>query len=252
MQTKNFSGNQGDKESKNQKLEFSILNRKSIKPYSTEFLKFLFLNDKNTDVTKNFLSSLMSDVNLPKIKAVQIHSMQPFVTNHNEVFNLNVLDERGQYYNLEIMNESQDDCVKRSMFFWAKRFTATIYDGNNFSGLMPTISITFTEKKVFAGLNKFHWCFLPLDIQNRLVSLDSHQQIHFIELNKFIIGKDEDYISYLKKGNYPIIESFFSWMRFLKEGWRRDFIDMYDEVNPYILAAKEEYEKFVLQQGMKG
>ena len=53
MQTKNFSGNQGDKESRNQKLEFSILNRKAIKPYSTEFLKFLFLNDKNTDVTKN-------------------------------------------------------------------------------------------------------------------------------------------------------------------------------------------------------
>ena len=252
MQTKNFSGKIGDKESKNQKLEFSIFNRKSIKPYSTEFLKFLFLNDKNVDVTKNFLSSIMSDVNLPKIKAVQIHSMQPFVTNHNEVFNLNVLDEKGQYYNLEIMNESEDDCVKRSMYFWAKRFTATIYDGNNFSGLMPTISITFTEKKVFAGLNKFHWCFLPLDIQNRLVSLDSHQQIHFIELNKFIIGKDEDYISYLKKGNYPIIESFFSWMRFLKEGWRRDFIDMYDEVNPYILAAKEEYEKFVLQQSVRG
>ena len=252
MQTKNFSGNQGDKESRNKKLEFSILNRKSIKPYSTEFLKFLFLNDKNTDVTKNFLSSIMSDVNLPKIKAVQIHSMQPFVTNHNEVFNLNVLDEKGQYYNLEIMNESEDDCVKRSMYFWAKRFTATIYDGNNFSGLMPTISITFTEKKVFAGLNKFHWCFLPLDIQNRLVSLDSHQQIHVIELNKLLIGKEEDYISYLKKGNYPIIESFFSWMRFLKEGWRRDFIKMYDEVNPYILSAKEEYEKFVLQQGLWG
>ena len=252
MQTKNFSGKLGDKEFRNQKLEFSILNRKAIKPYSIEFLKFLFLNDKNVDVTKNFLSSIMSDVNLPKIKAVQIHSMQPFVTNHNEVFNLNVLDEKGQYYNLEIMNESEDDCVKRSMYFWAKRFTATIYDGNNFSGLMPTISITFTEKKVFAGLNKFHWCFLPLDIQNRLVSLDSHQQIHFIELNKFIIGKEEDYISYLKKGNYPIIESFFSWMRFLKEGWRRDFIDMYDEANPYILAAKEEYEKFVLQQGVKG
>lgn len=252
MISNNIFGKRNNKDASKQNLEFSIVNRKGIKTYSTEFLKFLFLNDKNTDVTKNFLSSLMSDVNLPKIKAIQIHSMQPFITKKNEVFNLNVLDEKGQYYNLEIMNESEDDCVKRSMYFWAKRFTATIYDGNNFSGLMPTISITFTEKKVFAGLNKFHWCFLPLDIQNRLVSLDSHQQIHFIELNKFIIGKDEDYISYLKKGNYPIIESFFSWMRFLKEGWRRDFIDMYDEVNPYILSAKEEYEKFVLQQSVKG
>ena len=252
MQTNNFSGKQNNNETRNQKFEFSILNRKAIKPYSTEFLKFLFLDDKNTDVTKNFLSSIMSDVNLPKIKAVQIHSMQPFVTKKNEVFNLNILDEKGQYYNLEIMNESEDDCVKRTMFYWAKRFTATVYDGNNFSGIMPTISITFTEKKIFAGLSKFHWCFLPLDIQNRLVSLDSHQQIHVIELNKFLIGKEEDYISYLKKGNYPIIESFFSWMRFLKEGWRRDFIKMYDEVNPYILAAKEEYEKFVLQQGVRG
>lgn len=252
MQSNNFSGKQTNKVTRNPKLEFSILNRKEIKPSSAEFLKFLFLNDKNIDVTKNFLSSLMSDVNLPKIKAIQIHSMQPFVTNHNEIFNLNVLDERGQYYNLEIMNESEDDCVKRSMYYWAKRLTASSYDGKNFSAIMPTVSITFTEKKVFAGLNKFHWCFLPLDIQNRLVSLDRHQQIHFIELNKFVIGKDEDYISYLKKGNYPIIESFFSWMRFFKEGWRRDFVKMYDEVNPYILCAKEEYEKFLLQQGVKG
>ena len=252
MISKNIFGKRNNKDASKQNLEFSIVNRKGIKTYSTEFLKFLFLNDKNTDVTKNFLSSLMTDVNLPKIKAIQIHSMQPFITKKNEVFNLNILDEKGQYYNLEIMNESEDDCVKRSMYFWAKRFTATIYDGNNFSGIMPTISITFTEKKVFAGLNKFHWCFLPLDIQNRLVSLDSHQQIHFIELNKFVISKDEDYISYLKKGNYPIIESFFSWMLFFKEGWRRDFVDMYDIVNPYILSAKEEYEKFVLQQGVEG
>ena len=33
-------------------------------------------------------------------------------------------------------------------------------------------------------------------------------------------------------------------MLFFKEGWRHDFVDMYDIVNPYILSAKEEYEKF--------
>lgn len=252
MQTNNFSGKQNNKETRNQKLEFSILNRKEIKPSSSSFLKYLFLNEKNIDVTKNFLSSVMADVNLPKIKAIQLQSVQPFNTKHNEIFNLNVLDEKGQNYHIEIMNESEDDCVKRTMFYWAKRFTASEYDGKNFNSIMPTVSITLTEKKVFNGLSKFHWCFLPLDIQNRLVSLDSHQQMHIIELNKFLITKDEDYISYLKKGNYPIIESFFSWMLFLKEGWRRDFIKMYDEVNPYILSAKEEYEKFVLQQGIKG
>ncbi len=252
MQGNNFFGNKINKKARNPKLEFSIINRKEIKPYSSGFLKYLFLNDRNSDITKNFLSSLMSDVNLPKIKAIQIHSNQPFFTKHNEIFYLNVLDEKGQYYNVEIMNESDDDCVKRSMYYWAKRFTASEYDGKNFNAVMPTVSITFTEKKVFSGLSKFHWCFLPLDIQNRLVSLDNHQQIHFIELNKFIIAKDEDYISYLKKGNYPITENFFSWMRFFKEGWRRDFIKIYDEVNPYILTAKDEYEKFVLQQGLKG
>ena len=252
MQTNNFSGKQFNKESRNQKLEFSILNRKEIKPSSSSFLKYLFLNEKNTDVTKNFLSSVMADVNLPKIKAIQIQSGQPFITNHNEIFNLNVLDEKGQNFHIEIMNESEDDCVKRTMFYWAKMFTSSQYDGKNFNAIMPTVSITLTENKLFNGLSKFHWCFLPLDIQNRLVSLDSHQQIHVIELNKFLITKDEDYISYLKKGNYPIIESFFSWMRFLKEGWRRDFIKMYDEVNPYILSAKEEFERFVLQQGVKG
>ena len=84
------------------------------------------------------------------------------------------------------------------------------------------------------------------------MSLDSHQQIHIIDLSKFVITKNDDYISYLKNGNYPITENLFSWMRFLKEGWRIDFIKLYDIVNPYILSAKEEYEKFLLQQGMKG
>ena len=80
MISNNIFGKRNNKDASKQNLEFSIVNRKGIKPYSTEFLKFLFLNDKNTDVTKNFLSSLMSDVNLPKIKAIQIHSMQPFIT----------------------------------------------------------------------------------------------------------------------------------------------------------------------------
>lgn len=252
MQVHNFLGKRFNGEEKNQKLEFSVINRKELKPSSSSFLKYLFLNEKNIDVTKNFLSAVMSDVNLPKIKAVQIHSNQPFNTKHNEIFNLNVLDEKGQNFHMEIMNESDDDCVKRSMFYWAKRFTASEYDGKNFNAVMPTVSITLTEKKVFAGLSKFHWCFLPFDIQNRLVSLDSHQQIHIIELSKFIISKDDDYISYLKKGNYPITESLFSWMRFLKEGWRRDFIKTYGIANPYILSAKEEYEKFILEQGLRG
>ena len=246
MQTNNFTRNQTKKSQAKSTLDFSIINRK-IKPYSTEFLKFLFLNDKNTDVTKNFLSSIMSDVNLPKIKAVQIHSMQPFVTKKNEVFNLNVLDEKGQYFNIELMSENEDDCIKRSMFYWAKRFTASNYDGKDFNAVIPTVSITLTEKKIFSGLNKFHWCFLPFDIQNRLVSLDNHQQLHFIELSKFFITKDDDYVSYLKKGNYPISEGFFSWMRFLKEGWRKNFIELYGILNPYITTAKEEYEKFLLQ-----
>ena len=73
MQTNNFSGKQNNKETRNQKLEFSILNRKEIKPSSSSFLKYLFLNEKNIDVTKNFLSSVMADVNLPKIKAIQLH-----------------------------------------------------------------------------------------------------------------------------------------------------------------------------------
>ena len=251
MQTNNFTRNQTKKSQAKSTLDFSIINRK-IKPSSTDFLKYLFLNEKNIDVTKNFLSSVMADVNLPKIKAVQIHSSQPFETKHNEIFNLNVLDAKGQNYHIEIMNESEDDCVKRSMFYWAKCFTSSEYDGKNFNAVMPTVSITLTEKKVFAGLNKFHWCFLPFDIQNRLVSLDSHQQIHIIELSKFVITKNDDYISYLKNGNYPITENLFSWMRFLKEGWRKDFIKLYDIVNPYILSAKDEYEKFLLQQGMKG
>lgn len=252
MQTNNFIRNQNKKSQANLNLEFTIINRNAIKPSSSEFLKFLFLNEKNSDVTRNFLSSLMVDVNLPKIVAVQIHTNQPFVTNHYELFNLNVLDSKGQYFNIELMNENEDDCAKRSMFYWAKRFTASNYDGKNFNAVIPTVSISLTEKKIFSGFNKFHWCFLPFDIQNRLVSLDNHQQIHFIELSKFMITKDEDYISYLKKGNYPITEGFFSWMRFLKEGWHKNFIELYGISNPYIITAKEEYEKFLLRQGFKG
>lgn len=252
MQTNNFTRNQRKSEKNNLNLQFSIINRKAIKTSSSEFLKFLFLNEKNSDITQNFLSSLMADVNLPKIVAVQTYVEKPFATKHNEIFNLSALDSKGQYFNIELMNENEDDCAKRSMFYWAKRFTASNYDGKNFNAVIPTVSITLTEKKIFSGFNKFHWCFLPFDIQNRLVSLDNHQQIHFIELSKFIISKDEDYISYLKKGNYPITEGFFSWMRFLKEGWRKNFIELYGISNPYILTAKEEYEKFLVGQGLKG
>ena len=106
MQTNNFTRNQTKKSQAKSTLDFSIINRK-IKPSSTDFLKYLFLNEKNIDVTKNFLSSVMADVNLPKIKAVQIHSSQPFETKHNEIFNLNVLDAKGQNYHIEIMKYTQ-------------------------------------------------------------------------------------------------------------------------------------------------
>ena len=55
------------------------------------------------------------------------------------------------------MTENEDDCIKRSMFYWAKRFTASNYYGKDFNAVIPTVSITLTEKKIFSGLNKFHW-----------------------------------------------------------------------------------------------
>ena len=251
MKTSNFFRNNKN-EFKAMNYEFAIINRKTIKTSSSEFMKYLFLNDKNVDVTKNFLSTIMNDVFLPKIKAIQLHTAKPFKTTHNEIFNLSALDEKGQFYNIEIMNENDDDCIKRSMFYWAKRFTATSYDGKNFNGITPTVSITITDKILFEEKNKFHWCFLPYDIQNRLVSLDNHQQIHFIELAKFNVEKDDDYISYLSKGNYPVTEDFFAWMLFFREGWRKDFLKQYTVTNPYITTAKEDYEKFILQHSIKG
>ena len=247
MQTNKSTRNQNKKSQSNFDFEFINISRKTTKTSSASFLKYLFLNEKNSEITKNFLSSLMADVNLPKIVAVQTYVEKPFATKHNEIFNLSALDSKGQYFNIELMTENEDDCIKRSMFYWAKRFTASNYDGKDFNAVIPTVSITLTEKKIFSGLNKFHWCFLPFDIQNRLVNLDNHQQIHFIELSKFLITKDDDYISYLKKGHYPVTEKFFSWMCFLKEGWRKNFIQLYGISNPYVLTAKEEYEKFLLQ-----
>jgi predicted transposase/invertase (TIGR01784 family) len=100
-----------------------------------------------------------------------------------------IVDDK--HINLEIQVDNEGNYPERSLFHWAREYSTSISEGEDFALLPPTIIISILGFKLF-DCKEFHSEFRPLEV-TRHTPLTDKMILHYYELKKLppLVG-DED------------------------------------------------------------
>ncbi|MCL2399667.1 MAG: Rpn family recombination-promoting nuclease/putative transposase [Defluviitaleaceae bacterium] len=95
----------------------------------------------------------------------------------------------GKHINLEIQVDNEGNYLERSLFYWAREYSTSINEGDDFALLPPTIVISILDFKLF-DCEEFHSEFRPLEV-TRHTPLTDKMILHYYELKKLPPLADE-------------------------------------------------------------
>lgn len=210
--------------------------RPYVKPTSDIFIRFLFGSEQNKEILLNFINAVLLDADFKPIESVEIlnpFNLQQFLNDKESILDIKAKSSDGRVYNIEIQAFGNREFVHRSLYYWARSYTAQLESAEDYMRLNPVICINILDFSLIRETDKTHTVFLPLEKNNPDLRLSEHFEIHFIEIPKF-----NEKASQLKADlNH--------WLLYLrKEGKEVEDMRTILEHNPALQKAHEQYEKF--------
>lgn len=176
-----------------------------IKPTADIFIKYLFGSKENKDLLLSFINSVLEDSEFGKIVNVEIKNpfnIKNFLSDKESIVDVKATDENGRQFNIEIQSSGNESFKNRSLYYWAKLYTAQLGEGDGYIKLKPTICINILDFKLFTEIEALHTCFLLREKNLPEYVLTDHLVIHFLEVPKpgdeKIGTKLEKWLFYLK------------------------------------------------------
>ena len=167
------------------------------KPLSTNNTRFLDLTldavfkhffKTNKNLCANLIQQFIPPLKHRHIKVLkfldsQLHSQNP--KDKNSLLDILVQIDHKELINIEMQCFRKKDFNERVLFYWAKLFIRKVKSGINYSQILPTYSLIFTDYTLFKSLKNYFSSFsLRCDSQTEVVFSD-HLKISLVELNKF-------------------------------------------------------------------
>jgi len=97
----------------------------------------------------------------------------------------------GQKVDLEVQVADEGNYPERSLFYWAREFSTSINEGDDYRELPRTIVISILGFEQFENPNKFHYEFQALEVTTH-ESLTDKMVLHYYELPKLPPLNDDD------------------------------------------------------------
>jgi predicted transposase/invertase (TIGR01784 family) len=151
--------------------------------------KILFVN--NPDLLKHLVSTLLN---------IQLENIEEFTIINSEIpaeafgdkfcrLDINMRVD-GQLVDLEIQVSNESAYPERVLFYWAREYSSSISEGQNYSELPRTIVISIIDFNLF-DCPEFHSEFQPLEV-TRHTLLSDKMSLHFFELKKIPLEYNPD------------------------------------------------------------
>ena len=171
--------------------------KETNKPLSTNNTRFLDLTldavfkhffKTNKNLCANLIQQFIPPLKHRHIKVLkfldsQLHSQNP--KDKNSLLDILVQIDHKELINIEMQCFRKKDFNERVLFYWAKLFIRKVKSGINYSQILPTYSLIFTDYTLFKSLKNYFSSFsLRCDSQTEVVFSD-HLKISLVELNKF-------------------------------------------------------------------
>src|SRR5574344_2159796 len=235
----------------NQKLISKDEARKRVKPTSDLFVRWLFGNETHTEITKAFINAVLKDSGKPLIKGVSI--MSPFVlaeclNGKTPITDVEVSDENGSLYNIEIQTYNDSSFFLRLKYYWAGVFHRQLKKSHAYGELKPCTVIALATNRLFIDSKKPHHFSITVDSENKtqpFFTPADPESYHILELSEFENTKEWQYTISSMGEQRKLDEQLFSWLRFFKYGSLEEYMDKYEETETAVKEAKELYENFI-------
>jgi predicted transposase/invertase (TIGR01784 family) len=177
-------------------------------------------------ILKNFLTTVL-DWQYGPIEHLTFSDKELFKTSaHGKevILDLKATLKNGSIISIEIQCIAQKHYIERSLYYWAKLYEDQLKSGENYSKLMPVVSVNILNHKHPDILENNPYNRYSLMNEETFSKLTDKLSIHYIELGKFT----EQWISGNTKNN---------WLTFLKDP--KEVLMHSEDYNQALLNAVE-------------
>ncbi len=210
---------------------------KYIQPTSDIFIKYLFGMEQDSLLLKDFINATQKNCGLPLITSLEVKNpfnLKSIYFDKESVLDIKAVSETGEICNIEVQTSGNESFKSRSLYYWAKLYSAQLTQGEKYKDLYPVICINILDFNLFAQQDRYHLCFMLRDIEDPELFLTDHLSIHYLELPKLV--------------DYNIDNELKKWLYFLKnEGQKEDEnMRILLKENPILNKAHEKYLAFTM------
>jgi len=192
-------------------------------PKSDVIFKLFFSDERNIDLLKDFLKSILD---LPDDEYNEITVIDPHLLREHPADKLGILDVKltsktGKILHLEMQVLPIPNMESRVVFYQAKMIVEQIGDGDDYEKINRVISIVITDYDFIKGDSVYHHRFIQYDPKNNVTFTDL-TETHVLELSKLPKNFDGSALC--------------DWLKFLAAESKEEF-DMVASRNPQIEQA---------------
>ncbi len=223
-------------------LLYTISMSTYVKPWADIYIRYLFGRESNKDLLLSFINAVLEDDGFTPIVSIELKNpfnLREAARDKESILDIKACDESGRMYDIEVQSGGSSRFKQRSLYYWAKNYTAQLETGEQYTALNPVICINILDFVLIQDLDNFHTCFLPMEKDNPEYVLTDHFMLHFLELPKLV--KHDDFTNSLER-----------WIAYLKyEGMEDTTMKLVIKDDPVFEKAHEEYSRFTEDDAMR-
>ena len=159
-----------------------------IDPKVDIIFKRLFGTEANADLLIDLLNAVLDFPPEHAVTAVEI--LNPFdeqeaLDDKLSILDVKARDSAGRQFNVEMQVAPYDDYPARIVYYLARMHQQQLHEGQPYSALVASYSISFLAHVLFRGTPRWHWRFQLRDVEEPAIVFIDQLAVHVIELPKF-------------------------------------------------------------------
>ncbi|HOL48069.1 MAG TPA: Rpn family recombination-promoting nuclease/putative transposase [bacterium] len=167
--------------------------------------KYVFGNEKKKEILISLLNAILDLKKEKKIKEVKILNpinIRKKIDDKLTILDIKAKDESEKQYNIEMQINPVPSYIERIIFYLDKLYIDQLKEGSDYEDIKKTISISILDFNLLKT-EKYHSIFRFKEIENNQ-ELTDIQEIHIIELKKFIEMKKKHFAKDIEKWLFVI------------------------------------------------
>ncbi|WP_055069022.1 Rpn family recombination-promoting nuclease/putative transposase [Clostridium massiliamazoniense] len=156
----------------------------------------IFGSEENKEISISFLNAVLNSTEKNKIEKVIFKKSYVIDEYSSDKFRLNIeaTTNKNEIINIEVQVRYEQSLIQKTLYFWNKLYSKQLEEGQNYGVLNKTIYINVLNFNYLKETSNFHSVFRLKEITSNM-ELTDIEEIHFIELPKFVNNKEKSLLA---------------------------------------------------------